>query len=485
MNYLIYARVSPKGSSWTATETTISTQINECKAFVLRDDPEANFTIISDEFFSGKDNKRPGLQQTLAELKHNTAEWDCIVTYSLDRLTRSIVDALPIFEALQKAGKGYISVKQKIDMFSAGGRAMLYMMCVFAQLEREMTAERITTKMDEMSMQGLHVYGRAPFGYTKNKEKRILEVNEKEAKIVRSIFNDYITENIGLRIIARRYNMNYANVCKMIKNRTYLGKIVWKENEAEGKHPAIISVKTFETAKKKLPADNRSERPTARKYNYLLSGLIYCACGRHLTPYSILKTTKKGKVNYFYYKCTDQNCKNAINAERLDQRVIEELKSVKLNPQQITIILDELTQIQKEQLNKNEPQLQEINKDIQDNTAKQQRITDAVISGLITTANAGHFNQELEKINATIHELETRKAEIEESSIKSIPTTADIMNRLDLFNREFQNNKSPEVIRAFIQSRVEKLIVDKAKSVTLNLVMTNEQKWWSIGDSNS
>lgn len=129
MKYLIYARVSPKGSSWAATETTIKTQIAECKEFVRRDDPLAELEIIEDEFFIGKDNKRPRMKAILSDFEHNRANWDCIVTYSLDRLTRSITNALSIFEVLKNNGKSYISVKQRIDMFSAGGRAMLYMMC--------------------------------------------------------------------------------------------------------------------------------------------------------------------------------------------------------------------------------------------------------------------------------------------------------------------------------------------------------------------
>ena len=50
--YMLYARVSPKGSDWSAEETSISMQISEMQAYILHKDPAAKFVIRQDEFRS-------------------------------------------------------------------------------------------------------------------------------------------------------------------------------------------------------------------------------------------------------------------------------------------------------------------------------------------------------------------------------------------------------------------------------------------------
>jgi DNA invertase Pin-like site-specific DNA recombinase len=159
MTYLLYARVSPKGSTWSASESSVPIQAKSCREYVLRSDPTARFIEVTDEFESGRDTKRPGFQRILADLEARAGEWDCLVVYSIDRLGRSIGDMLPFFESMHKAGRGLLAVRQNIDMNTAGGRAMLYLMCVFAQLERELNSERTSAKMMSIAAAGGIPYG--------------------------------------------------------------------------------------------------------------------------------------------------------------------------------------------------------------------------------------------------------------------------------------------------------------------------------------
>ena len=96
MKYLIYTRVSPKGSSWTATETTVGDQAAQCRAFVLATDPDAEVVgVVTDEFESGASSKRPGWQRILREVKTGTAQWDVLVVRHLDHFSRSITARPP------------------------------------------------------------------------------------------------------------------------------------------------------------------------------------------------------------------------------------------------------------------------------------------------------------------------------------------------------------------------------------------------------
>ena len=66
--YMLYARVSPKGSDWNAEETSIAMQLQEMKTYILRRDPQAEFLTETDEFRTGGNLQRPGIQKILADL---------------------------------------------------------------------------------------------------------------------------------------------------------------------------------------------------------------------------------------------------------------------------------------------------------------------------------------------------------------------------------------------------------------------------------
>ncbi len=318
MTYLIYARVSPKGSTWSGTETSIGVQVEECRRHIAAQDPAPEILTITDEFWSGKDTKRPGIREALAQLASGHAAWDCLVVYSLDRFTRSLADALPMFEALHRNGKGFISVRQRIDMFSAGGRAMLYMMCVFAQLEREMTSERTKAKMVAICRAGGIPYGHPPRGYRRTEGSNIPQIDPEGAAVVKDIFASYIS-GATVPDIARRYSMHPQTVTKTLRNRLYLGTIEYDGQQYPGKHKPILDQATWDAANRRLPGARRGAgRPAARTYDYLLAGMIHCACGRHMTPYSVLKRNGTGAHRYHYYKCTDHTCGNAVSARAID-----------------------------------------------------------------------------------------------------------------------------------------------------------------------
>lgn len=169
-------------------------------------------------------------------------------------------------------------------------------------MERELTADRITSKMRAM----MYVFGKAPFGCTKNKEARTLEEDPNESPKVKDIFKLYAKVSATCQELARKYNKSVQTVTKILRNKTYLEQIVVKEKIFKGKHPALVTQTTFDKVQKRLPQKVKSERMGSRKYDYLLSRLVKCSYGYHLRPYSILKSNKKKtkKTRHFYYKCT-------------------------------------------------------------------------------------------------------------------------------------------------------------------------------------
>ena len=70
---------------------------------------------------------------------------DAVVVYKLDRLSRSQKDTLNLIEDyMLAAGVDFISINENFDTSSPFGRAMIGILSVFAQLEKDQIAERFT-----------------------------------------------------------------------------------------------------------------------------------------------------------------------------------------------------------------------------------------------------------------------------------------------------------------------------------------------------
>ena len=96
-----------------------------------------------DKMFSdkatGKNIKRKEFVRVLEQLR----EGDILVIYSLSRLGRKTKELIELVEHFNSNGIALVSLKENIDTNSPTGRAMIGMISIFAELERELIAERV------------------------------------------------------------------------------------------------------------------------------------------------------------------------------------------------------------------------------------------------------------------------------------------------------------------------------------------------------
>jgi site-specific DNA recombinase len=130
--------------------------------------------LVADEGVSAKDTRRPGLTRALELAQQHRA---ALVVYSLSRLSRSTRDTLDIVASLERAGAELVSITEKIDTTSAGGRMVFRMMSVLNEFEREQLSERTRAAMQHMKRQGL-VVGQVPHGYSRDGEKLVMNAVE-------------------------------------------------------------------------------------------------------------------------------------------------------------------------------------------------------------------------------------------------------------------------------------------------------------------
>jgi DNA invertase Pin-like site-specific DNA recombinase len=114
-----------------------------------------------DKGYSGKDINRPEFQKLLKDIEHGYIKR--VIVYRLDRISRSITDFANLLNFFGKYDVTFISATENFDTSSPLGRAMIYIIMVFAQLERETIAERITDNYYFRAKQGLFMGGGVPY----------------------------------------------------------------------------------------------------------------------------------------------------------------------------------------------------------------------------------------------------------------------------------------------------------------------------------
>jgi DNA invertase Pin-like site-specific DNA recombinase len=118
-------------------------------------------------------------------------------------LTRSLLDFSKIIELFDEYNASFVSVTQSFNTSNSMGRLMLNVLLSFAQYERELTGERIRDKVAASCQKGMWMGGNIPMGYDV-KDRKLL-VNEKEAKIIRILFQNFI-ETSSVTETARELN---------------------------------------------------------------------------------------------------------------------------------------------------------------------------------------------------------------------------------------------------------------------------------------
>lgn len=321
---------------------------------------------IQDPGFSGKDMNRPGIQELTRRVKAN--EFDILLTYRIDRVSRSIMAFYDFYTVLQEHGVELVSLTESFDTSSTVGRLMLNIVLSFAQYERELIQERTSHKMQQHAEHGFWTGSAIPFGYklvAKGPKERKLVPQPSEAKVILRIFDMYVAlQNVqaicelldrdGVRTRARvlqrkdgskrntgGYPFYKTRVFGILKNPLYAGRIRYAGKVYDGQHPAIVPARTFETVQRLLEKNGRKEIMAGKDdHVHLLKGLLRCgACNAALTPYASGKKNKKTGKPYLYYLCTmkihharNQECPlSPLPARAFEAAIKQYLKAVSRN----------------------------------------------------------------------------------------------------------------------------------------------------------
>ncbi|WP_242855975.1 recombinase family protein [Ruminiclostridium josui] len=198
----IYARQSVDKKDSISIESQIG--------FCMKEISSEKYKIYSDKGYSGSNINRPAFEEMIRDIKIGIIEK--VVVYKLDRISRSLLDFAQIIECFNKYKVEFISQTEKFDTTTSMGRAMLSIVMVFAQLERETIQQRVKDNYYQRGKVGLYLGGIAPFGFNKvqtylnGKKTYMFERDEEKSEIVGQIYSMYAEESKSLGGIARFLN---------------------------------------------------------------------------------------------------------------------------------------------------------------------------------------------------------------------------------------------------------------------------------------
>ena len=325
----IYIRVS---THWQIDRDSLPLQrndlINYCK-FVLNTD---SYVIFEDAGYSAKNFERPDFQKMMSRVR--AGEFTHILVWKIDRISRNLLDFTGMYAELKDIGVTFISKNEQFDTSTAIGEAMLKIILVFAELERNMTSERVTATMLSRASDGKWNGGRVAFGYNYNKETHEFTINESESEVVKLMYDLYDEQQSLLAVSKILNERGYRSrkgsawspvtVGNLMRSPFYIGtmrynyrnenKSVWSfRPEAdwimfEEHHPQIVTHEQWNRVVDTMRSQRRGQPGSGKSYNrdnvHIFAGLLTCGyCGN-------LMTASKDRVRKTGWRPSMYNCSN-------------------------------------------------------------------------------------------------------------------------------------------------------------------------------
>lgn len=325
--------------------------------------------IYADEGISGtRADKRPQFQKMMDDCR--AGKIDYIITKSVSRFARNIVDCLDAVRTLKTMGIGVLFEEQNIDTLNIDSELYLTIYAGFAQSESESISKNVTWgfRKNFEDGKGVFIYKKL-LGYKKG-ENGEPEIVPEEAVLVERIFNMYLSGMTALDISktireeapkfpGKDLSFSRNMILNILRNEKYCGDCILqktvtvdcisktrKKNEGEApmyivenSHPAIVSRALFNRTQEELsrrqalsPKSGKTAVTASGRYSkYALTEVLQCAeCG---SKYRRVTWNIRGKKR-IVWRCVNRldygkkYCKEAptVDEEALHKAIVRVLK---------------------------------------------------------------------------------------------------------------------------------------------------------------
>lgn len=448
--------------------------------------------VYADQGISGTQAKnRPEFQQMIADAVDDKI--DLIVTKSLSRFARNVVDTLNYVRLLGEKGVAVLFEKENINTSEKQGELLLTILSALSQQESINISQNTKWGIDKRMESGDYVF-RECLGYNYDKETKAITVNEEEAKIVRYIFERYVAGVGGYRIAKELTQKGYPTprgnerwqdtvIIGIISNEKYKGDVILgktftvdplthkrlankgekKMYHEEDSHEPIVSAETFDKAQEILArrGANRKKANDKREkisMEYAFSSKCYCGfCGSlygrrswysgtkyQKWAWQCIKGTKRGKENCPHSKGIAELQLEALFVKAFNLLITDEAD---ITNEFITRLEDMLSSVD------NSKRLRILEKLIADIKAKKKVLLQKLLNGTIDDATY------TDTLNEFDEKVETYRFEYQQLTT-SVESSNDLRKRIASFKKVIaEKTVLSEFDRAIFDAVIDRVII--------------------------
>lgn len=451
-----------------------------------------NWTYVPgyvDDGISGTtDYKRDAFLRMIDDAK--SGKFDLIITKEISRFSRNTLDSIKYTRELLSYGVAVLFVNDNINTALSDSELRLTIMASMAQDEIRRLSERVKFGMNRSIKNGTILGNDLQYGYKKDKLSGNLVIIEKEAKLVRRLYNMYAIDEMPITKIAKVFNDEGLKTCwnkkwctstltRMLKNPKYKGYYCGKKSEIidymtkrvvmipssewimyedKKRIPPIIDEELWERANKRLESRkktfgaNYKDDKIIYQNRYPLSAKIYCS--EHNEVFHRRQQCKSSEdITWTCAKYLREGKKmcNSPNIRESEIYTIFDdiMKELEIDLSNVSNILLELYQSNKKNIDKDNRVL-DLKKAKETILTKKNKLLELNIEGNLSNSEFNirnnECNEELSKIEEEIVSL-----------VRSEKNFDDIKDK----NKKLENILKQKIKTQITKERLMKLLLDK------------------------
>ena len=497
---------------------------------------------------AGKSGKsiegRDEFNRMMEDIKTGKDDVSFVLVFKLSRFGRNAADVLSTLQTMQDFGVNLICVEDGIDSSKDAGKLMISVLSAVAEIERENIRVQTMEGRIQKARDGKWNGGFPPYGY--NLKDGVLEINEEEALAIRTIFEQWVStdiganglakylENHGIRKIPRHNGKNplfdAALIRNIIKNPVYCGKIAYGRRKTEkvhgtrneyklveqddylmvdGLHEGIVSEEMWNQAQVKMIAQAKKYEHVNKAKDtrtHLLSGLVKCPiCGAGMYGNKSIKHRKDGTKykDFFYYGCKHRTMtrghkcdyKKQINEDVLDEAVVEVITKLVANPRFASMMQEKINM--KVDTTVIDQEITALEKQLKQSYAVKRKTLEEIET---LDPDARHYKRLKTDLDDRLYRMYDKiddqeqsliEARAKKQSIESEKVTGDNIYKILIYFDKFYSLMNEEEQRKLMESLIEEIQIYEErqpsgqwlKSITFRLPIIEKDMKISVGDS--
>ncbi|WP_238904394.1 recombinase family protein [Clostridium sp. YIM B02506] len=464
------------------------------------------YKCYSDRGISGKNIKnRPALKELLRDAEDR--KFNLAIFWKINRISRKLADVLKIVDILEKNSITFKSFSEPFETDTPAGKMQFQMMASIGEFERGTIAQNVKMGCLARARDG-RWGGNRVLGYdivqikgTENNKRRDTEliINEKEAEVVRFIFNEYANGK-GYKAITSKMNkigyktkrgndFSVGSIKDILTNPVYIGKIRynvrrdWSEKRrrninpnpiiVDGIHQAIIEEDLWD----KVQAILKSKKgKPSRIYDgeYPLTGILKCPkCGAGMVIMRTTNTLADGsKRRLVYYACGAWKNKgtavcnsNAIRVDKANDYVFSKITELLSNKRMIKAIVENVNKERHNKVNPAKKELEKIDKELEKIDKKKRKLFEGYEEDLISKEE---FKQRKEELNRIAQNLQEEKqpllVTLSDDVSEAVPYEF-IKDILENFSKVLTESTSREQKKKLLHMIISEITINELREV--------------------